>query len=173
MYSINEKREIADDSSVKDPRANMYNKILVPLDGTQNDQAVLEHARLMAKNLGASLVLIQLYRVMKDNDPFFQKIQVEVGSMGYRKKEKGEVYLAELERSLNQDGIDVSKEFLLTTDPEAKAIVTYAEDQECDLIALSNRQRTGLGRWFSLSIEEKVKRRSSLPVLLVGKEGRP
>lgn len=167
MYTINEKKEFMDDFSVQDPGANMYSKILVPLDGTQNDHALLEHVRLMAKNLGAALILIQLYRVMKDNDPFFQKIQVEVGSMGYRKKEKGEVYLAELERSLNQDGIDVSKEFLVTTDPEAEAIVTYAEDQECDLIALSNRQRTRLGRWFSLSIEEKVKRRSSLPVLLV------
>ena len=101
--------EFVDDSSYKNQRAHMYNKILVPLEGTQNDQAVLDHARLMAKNLGASLVLIQLYRVMKDNAPFFQKIQVEVGSMGYRKKEKGEVYLAELERSLNEDGIDEQK----------------------------------------------------------------
>ena len=72
MYSINEKREFIDDFSYQNQIAHMYNKILVPLDGTQNDQAVLEHVRLMAKNLGSALFLIQLYRVMKDNDPFFQ-----------------------------------------------------------------------------------------------------
>lgn len=167
MSSINDKSEFIDDSSNQDQKNHIYNRILVPLEGTRNDQSLLEHVRLMAKNSGAALVLIQLYRIMKENDPFFEKIQVEVGSRGYHKKEKSEAYLSELEQSLNRDGIDVSKEFFFTTDPEAEAIVTYAEDKECDLIALSNRQRTGLVRWFFLGIEEKVKRRSPLPVLLV------
>ena len=145
----------------------MYKKILVPLEGTQNDQVVLEHVRLMAKNFEAALVLIQLHRIIKDSDPFMQRIQMEVGSIGYDKGEKAEAYLTELERSLHQDGIDVSKEFLVTTDSEAQAIVKYAEEKQCDLIALANQQSTGLSRWFFLNIEEKVKRRSSLPVLLV------
>ena len=145
----------------------MYKKILVPLEGTQNDQVVLEHVRLMAKNFGAALAVIKLHRIIKDSDPFIQRVQMEVGSIGYDKGEKAEAYLAELERSLHQDGIDVSKEFLVTTDSEAEAIVKYAEEKGCDLIALTNQQTTGLGRWFFLNIEEKVKRRSSMPVLLV------
>jgi nucleotide-binding universal stress UspA family protein len=55
----------------------------------------------------------------------------------------------------------------VATEAEADAIVKYAEEQECDLIALANQQSMGVGRWFFLNIEEKVKRRSSLPVLLV------
>jgi len=145
----------------------MYKKILVPLEGTENDKVILAHVRHLAKNVGAALVLMQLHRVIKDDDPFMKSVQVEIGSSGYRKKEKAETYLAELEQSFLEDGIDVSKEFIVATETEADAIVKYAEEQECDLIALANQQSLGVGRWFFLNIEEKVKRRSSLPVLLV------
>jgi nucleotide-binding universal stress UspA family protein len=97
-----------------------------------------------------------------------KSVQVEVGSAGYLKKEKAENYLAELEHSFLQDGIDVSKEFIVVEEAEADAIVKYAAENKCDLIALANQQSKGVGRWFFLNIEEKVKRRSSLPVLLVG-----
>ena len=145
----------------------MYKKVLVPLEGTENDLVVLEHIRYLAKNVGAAVVLIQLHRVLQDSDPFMQRVQMEVGSVGYIKKEKAETYLAELEQSFLRDGIAVSKEFLVSTESEADTIVKYAESKECDLIALTNQQSSGLGRWFFLNIEEKVKRRSSLPVLLV------
>ena len=145
----------------------MYKKILVPLEGTENDKIVLEHVRRMAKQLGAALVLIQLHRVLKEHDPGIQKIQMEVGSAGYLKKEKAEAHLAELEQSFRKDGIKISKEFIVTPEPEADTIVKYGEEKGCDLVALTNQHRTGLGRWFFLNIEEKVKRRSSLPLLLV------
>jgi nucleotide-binding universal stress UspA family protein len=149
----------------------MYRKILVPLEGTENDEIVLEHVRLLAKHSAAALALIQLHRVVKEHDPGLQKIQMEIGSVGYLKKEKAAAYMAELEQSLRKDGIEVSKEFLVSTEPEADTIVKYAEKKGCDLVALTNQHGTGLGRWFFLNIEEKVKRRSSLPLLLVAGPG--
>jgi nucleotide-binding universal stress UspA family protein len=145
----------------------MYKKILVPLEGTENDKFILAHVRHLAKTVGAAVVLMQLHRVIKDDDPFMKSVQVEVGSSGYLKKEKAQTYLAELKQSFLQDGIEVSKEFIVATEAEADVIVKYAEEQECDLIALANQQSMGVGRWFFLNIEEKVKRRSLLPVLLV------
>lgn len=145
----------------------MYKKILVPLEGTENDKNILGHIRQLAKHVGAAVVLMQLHRVIKDDDPFMKGIQIEPGSSGYLKREKAEPYLAGLEKSFLEDGIDASSEFIVVTEAEADAIVQYAEQKECDLIALANQQSTGAGRWFFLNIEEKVKRRSSLPVLLV------
>lgn len=145
----------------------MYKKILVPLEGTENDEVILKHVRHLAKNVGAAVVFIQLHRVIKDDDPFIKSIQIEPGSLGYSKKEKAEPYLADLAQSFLQDGIDVSQEFIVTPEAEADAIVKYAEEKDCDLIALANQQSAGVGRWFFLNLEEKVKRRSSVPVLLV------
>ena len=145
----------------------MYKKILVPLDGTKNDEVVVEHVRRLAKDSGSAVIFIQVYRVVKDTDPFMQSIQMEAGSAGFRAKEKAAAYLPELEQSFARDGIEASWEFLVAEGPEADEIVRYADENHCDLIALTNQARTGLGRWFFTNIEEKVKRRSSLPLLLV------
>ena len=145
----------------------MYKKILVPLDGTAHDAVVLEHVRRLARSNGAALLLIQLHRVLKIEDPFMQRIQVEPGSAAYQAKEKANVYLPKLEESIRNDGIEVSTEFLLVHEHEADAIVGYAEEKGCDLIAFTNQLTAGLGRWFFANIEEKVQRRSSVPILLV------
>ena len=147
----------------------MYKKILVPLDGTENDQVVLEHVRDLAKALGSSLILIQLFRVIKSEDPFFKNVQMETGASGSLAKEKAAAYLPALAETIKSEGVDVSTQFLIVDEPEADEIVKYALDNDCELIALTNQERTGIGRWFFANIEEKVKRRSSLPVLLVAR----
>jgi len=68
---------------------------------------------------------------------------------------------------LTAKGIQVTTEFLVTEQPEADAIVKYAEDNHFDLIVLTNRERSPVGSFFFGNIEEKVRRRSTLPVLFV------
>jgi nucleotide-binding universal stress UspA family protein len=149
----------------------MYKKILVPLDGTKNDGILLQHIGGLARETGASVILIQLYRVVKDDDPFMRSVQREAGSLGYKIEKKAKTYLPEVEQALRKEGIEVSSEFLVVEGTEADEIVKYAEMKGCDLIALANQARTGLGRWFFSNIEEKVKRRSTLPVLMVAGRG--
>jgi len=145
----------------------MYKKILVPLDGSKNDQMVLEHVKALARELGSSLTLILVHRLAKADDPFERQVQMEDGSSGYRAKLRAEAYLPELEESVRSDGIDVSTEFLVAEEPEADAIVRYAREHDFDLIALVNRERSPIGTFFFGNIEEKVRRRSTIPVLFV------
>ena len=145
----------------------MYKKILVPLDGSKNDQVVLEHVKALARELGSSLTLILVHRLAKADDPFERQVQMEDGSSGYRAKLRAEAYLPELEESVRSDGIDVSTEFLVAEEPEADAIVRYAREHDFDLIALVNRERSPIGTFFFGNIEEKVRRRSTIPVLFV------
>jgi len=145
----------------------MYKKILVPLDGSTNDEVVLDHVKKMAKEFGSSLTLILLYRLARVDEPFDRQMQMEEGSSGWRAKGKAETYLPELEKIFAKEGIQVSTEFLVTEQPEADAIVKYAEDYGFDLIALTNRERSPVGSFFFGNIEEKVRRRSTLPVLFV------
>jgi len=145
----------------------MYKKILVPLDGSKNDQMVLEHVKALARELGSSLTLILVHRLAKAEDPFERQVQMEDGSSGYRAKLRAEAYLPELEELVQSDGIDVATEFLLAEEPEADAIVRYAREHDFDLIALANRERSPIGTFFFGNIEEKVRRRSTIPVLFV------
>ncbi len=147
----------------------MYKKILVPLDGTRNDEIVLKHVKGLAREHGAELTLLQLHRIMKADEPYMKRVQTEIGSAAYRAKQRAEAYLAELEKSMRKEGFQVSTVFLVAENPESDEIVKYAEENDYDLIALANQERTGVSRWFFASIEEKVRRRSSLPVLFVSR----
>jgi nucleotide-binding universal stress UspA family protein len=147
----------------------MYRKILVPLDGSEADAVVLDHVKRLAKQFGAAVGLIMIYRLAKSEDPFERQIQLEDGSSGYRARLKAQAYLPEVEQSVRGEGIEVATEFLLVEEPEARAIVAYAERNDFDLIALANRERSPIGNFFFGSIEEKVRRRSALPVLFVAK----
>jgi nucleotide-binding universal stress UspA family protein len=148
----------------------MYKKILVPLDGTKNDAVVLDHVKRLARDMKASLTLIFLYRLATSDDPFDKQIQMEDGASGYRARKKAEAYLPELEESIRAEGIEVVTEFLVVEEPEADAIVRYARDNGFDLIALANRERSPIGAFFFGNIEEKVRRRSTLPVLFVSED---
>ena len=64
-------------------------------------------------------------------------------------------------------GIQVNTEFLVVEQPEPDAIVKYAEDNKFDLIVFANRERSPIGRFFFGNVEEKVRRRTTLPVLFV------
>jgi nucleotide-binding universal stress UspA family protein len=145
----------------------MYKKMLVPLDGSKNDEAVLEHVKTLARDWGAAVTLIQLFRLAKAEDPFERQVQMEEGSSGYRARERAKIYLPRVEESLRTEGIDVSSEFLAAEEPEADAIIRYAEEGHFDLIVLANQHRSPIGRFFFGNIEERVRRRSSLPVLFV------
>ncbi len=145
----------------------MYKKILVPLDGSKNDEVVIDYVKTLAKQFGASVTLIMVYRMADADDPFEKALQVEDGSSGWRAKGRAEQYLPQIEQSIAAEGIDVNTEFRMVELPEAEAIVRYAEDNDFDLILLANRERSPIGRFFFGNIEEKVRRRSTLPVLFV------
>jgi nucleotide-binding universal stress UspA family protein len=145
----------------------MYKKILVPLDGSTNDNIVLEHVKKLAKEFGSTVTLILLYRMTPSDDPFEKQMQMEDGSSGWRAKAKAEKYLPELQKALANEGIQVNTEFLVTEEPEPNAIVNYAENNNFDLIVFANRERSPIGRFFFGNVEEKVRRRTSLPVLFV------
>ncbi len=145
----------------------MFNKILVPLDGSTNDDIVLEHVKKLAKEFGSTATLILLFRLTPSDDPLEKQMQLEEGSSGWRARGKAEKYLPELQKALADEGVQANTEFLVVEQPEADAIVKYSEDNNFDLIVLANRERSPIGRFFFGNIEEKVRRRTSLPVLFV------
>ena len=145
----------------------MFKKILVPLDGSPNDDIVLDHVKQLAKEFGSEVTLILLFRLTPSDDPLEKQMQLEEGSSGWRARGKAEKYLPELEKALADAGIQANTDFLVVEQPEPVAIVKYAEDNNFDLIVFANRERSPIGRFFFGNVEEKVRRRTSLPVLFV------
>lgn len=103
-------------------------KILVPLDGSSDAEASLDHARSVARPLDAGLHLV---RVVTARGP-------EAGPDPVRwrlAKRDAEAYLAERGRRLRDDGFEV-EESVLAGRP-AEEIVSHARRHGADLVVLT------------------------------------
>jgi len=145
----------------------VHHKILVPIAGDGSLAPVLDYAANLAQTLGAELVLLQIISVVPVDDYFFKQIQIEEGSAAYKAKAAAEAYLAEMETNLRAQGLTARGTLLVSDKAEAETIVAYARENDCDLIVVPNQAHTGVGRWLFSSLGEKVRRRSSVPVLFV------
>ena len=145
----------------------MYNRILVPMENEGHQQPALEHARLLAKQSGATVILAWLVPVLASGEQFFTQIQVEPGSSGARRKEKGEAYLSEASEIFQRGGIDIVARIVVTTQPPEQAIVELAQEEEADLIIMATLPQSAVGRFLFGSVGDKVRRRSPIPVMFV------
>lgn len=144
----------------------MYQKILVPLEA--RDHLVnLDYARGLAERSEAELILLRVVTIMPSEEPFFQQLQVEVGSASDRVRAEAEFQTTLLARRFRARGLKAQGIVLVSDKSEAEAIVAHAESEGCDLIVMPTYPQSTLSRWFLSSLGEKVRQRSSVPVLFV------
>ena len=145
----------------------MYKQILVPLEEGRHSRSSLDHARELAAQLGAALVLLRVITVFPAGHEFDRRLQIEEGSPAARAKAAAETELGQLEQDLRAQGVEASTAIVISEEPVAQAIVTCAEANQCDLIVMPIQARSAISRWLFGSVSEKVRRRSPVPVLFV------
>jgi nucleotide-binding universal stress UspA family protein len=148
----------------------MYEKILVPLDGSELAESVLPHVETIAR--GCSVVEIILLRVCEapsiladypeGKDKSWEK---HVGRMTTNAQQQCNIYLGDIEKQLRDQGFNVRTESCLGK--PAEEIVNYANQNKVDLIIMASHGRSGVSRWAYGSEADKVLRSSCVPVLLV------
>lgn len=137
----------------------MYKRILVPLENTPTDAAILEHVRLLATHCQASVLLIHVA------DGFVAR---NFQSLTLRESEEMRAdlkYLEECAASLCEAGIDADS--LLAGGDPAVEITAAAEREGCDLIAMSTHGHRFLKDLLFGSVANEVRHRARVPVLCV------
>ena len=149
----------------------MYQKILVPMDGSKLAECVLEHVKSIAT--GCQVPTVVLLRVVEPVSlPGHLPREMAEGS--YRDaKETAEVqaknYLNEMAERLKAEGIAAETD--IADGLPADEILNYAEQKQVDLIVMSTHGKSGISRWWSGSVAEKVVSQSLIPVLVVTPPG--
>ncbi len=164
----------------------MYNRILVPLDGSEHGGQSIPYARVLGKGLGAK---VELFRVFDPQPEFFwpnpsEYLQRHQAALDFR--EQVMVDLESHTSSLKADGIDAVAVF---HGPEggapeghehgheygapAEHIVQQAGNDPDTLILMSTHGRSGLGRWAIGSTAEKVLHAANCPLMLVRAHSEP
>lgn len=145
----------------------MYNRILVPTDGSEEGEHAVAHALDLAEAHGAAVHT--LYVV---NTASYAGLPMESSWEGVDELLRSDAEAAVESVEELAAGRDVTVETAVTEGSPSRQIVRYAENNGCDLIVMGTHGRGGLDRLLLGSVTEKVVRSSSVPVLTVSiKEG--
>ncbi len=165
----------------------MYQKIMVPVDGSKLAECVLPHVETLAKGCGVEeVVLVSVTERIIAGKPLIRpaprpasldvpvpvpapepitKIPVAIG----KKQQQAQKYLYRIAKKLEAKKIKVRTKVLLGN--PADEIAAYAEHDDCDLIVMASHGRSGPSRWTHGSVADKVFRASCVPVLMAKAPG--
>ncbi len=137
----------------------MYKKILIPLENSVADRAILEHIKPIAQWSGASLLLMHVANgwVARNYD---RLNLVESDEM-----KADRAYLACVAQALREEGFEV--EPVLAMGEPSDEIVKFTRTHHVDLIAMSTHGHRFISDLLYGSTADKVRHLVDVPVLLV------
>lgn len=149
----------------------MYQKILVPLDGSELAEKALPYAREIAHRFDAELILLVVVTLPRAV-AVGPEMHVPLGwsTLKDYENEQAELFLEEKKQELEEAGQRVQT--VLRGGAAEDGIVDYAEDEDVDLVVMSSHGRSGLSRWIFGSVTQKVLQGCAVPVLVVKPEKR-
>lgn len=139
----------------------MFDRILVPLDGSSLAECVLPHVVALARTFSAQVELVHVLacNAGKGGDP--------IDPLGWEmRKAEARSYLDEVCAQLTETGIDTVSANLLEGEP-AQRIVEFTQSSDIDLIVLSSHGQAGLSCWNVSSVVRKVIQRANRSIFLV------
>lgn len=168
----------------------MYQKIMIPLDGSELAECVLPEVEAF---LRGSLVKTAVFIMVVEPVPIIlynasvtfdmvkypETLERDIfpPNMEYwetkraERKISGTVYLDHIANRFHQYGVKIECEVLDVAGRVAKTLADYAEDNHVDMILMATHGRSGVGRWLMGSVAEGVLLSSRAPVLMVKAAG--
>lgn len=144
----------------------MYNKILVPLDGSENAECILEHVKAVAT--GCHVPDVVLLRVIESFPAYYMDYRISeefIRQSQDAAKADAREYLTKTADKMTKQGMSVSTQVI--EGKAADSILDYSIKNSVDLIIMATHGRTGISRWALGSVADKVVRTSNAPVMVV------
>lgn len=135
----------------------MYDTILVTLDGTATDRAIIEHVKHLARLAQSKLVLLHVADGWAARTYGSDAVSPEIT--------EDTAYLAKVQSEFQAEGIPAETE-LAYGDP-VKEIVKWVKQKGCDLVAMSTHGHRFLADLFLGTTASRVQHAISVPVLLL------
>ncbi len=150
----------------------MFQRILVPLDGSVRAERAIPVAARMAQASGGSVILVQVVNTTLDMWP-----TLAVAPQPTMMQTIVDADIDEAEKDLagltvSADLREIPTETVVQVGPTASTILSLAYSYNADVIVMCSHGYTGITRWALGSVAEKVARHSSIPVLIL-REGGP
>ena len=135
----------------------MYDTILVTLDGTPSDRAIIEHVKQLAKLAQSRLVLLHVADGWAARTYGPDAVSPEIA--------EDTTYLEQVRQEFQSAGIPTEAE--LAYGEPVKEIIKWVEQKGCDLVAMSTHGHRFLADLFLGTTASRVQHSISIPVLLL------
>lgn len=137
----------------------MYERILLPTDGSEPAERAVEQALSLAELTDATLYVISVA------DQTVVPPDVRAGTVLDQLEETAAETVANVKSRAEADDVAVTTAVLRGT--PHRAILDYADDEDVDVVVMGTHGRRGLDRYLIGSVTERVVRLSDVPVLTV------
>lgn len=140
----------------------MYERILVPTDGSEEVEQAISYAIDLAAEQSATI-----HTVYVINTASYGSLPMETSWEGISDmfKNEGNRAIARVEELASEANVPVQGALLEGT--PSREIVRYAEENNCDLVVIGTHGRGGIDRLLLGSVAERVVRTSPVPVLSI------
>ncbi|SFR10124.1 universal stress protein [Desulfoscipio geothermicus] len=144
----------------------MYNKILVPLDGSHRSLAATEHAIQIAAKVNANITLLHVAPNLTPLvGPYGDRLGVAQKTIVKEFETMGENILNEAMEDLKDRGVTINKK--LTWGNPAQEICLEAREGNYDLIVIGSRGLSEIKGYLMGSVSNRVTRHAHCPVLII------
>jgi nucleotide-binding universal stress UspA family protein len=148
----------------------MFQRILVPLDGSETAERALPVAARIARATGGTIVFVRVVLPPVEFGTYSAERIVALKPTAFEARlAEAESYLKALSSRDDLAGIKTGAD--LVSGAASPAIFSIARSERVDLIVMCSHGETGLRRWVFSSIAQQAVRHSPVPVLALNEHG--
>lgn len=149
----------------------MFERILVPLDGSEHSMRALEKAVQIAKNCDGKIILVHVYSVLRVGvvpmamaEPVALPPEL-ISKLAETVREAGNSILEDAKKKVDAEGVQSQK--LLREGHVVEEILRATKEENADLIVIGARGLSTLKEIFLGSVSHGVALHAPCPVLLM------
>lgn len=143
---------------------HIFNKILVPLDGSQIGEAALPYVKIIAQALDCEVILLGVVEIIQHihtigGPDHFTYSEQQIEQM------KSEV--AKYLEKVSEQFVNGKTHTILRVGDPAQEVIKLSAEENVNLVAMSSHGKSGIIRWVMGSVSSKVLQAGKTPLLLV------
>jgi nucleotide-binding universal stress UspA family protein len=147
----------------------MIEKILFPIDGSENSQKAFNHVVEIAKNFASTVVIIHAYELPSEISIIGGRYGNTYASLLNDVEQNllthGQFIIKEAKEQIKDQGLNA--ETLLVRGAAGPAIVRAISTENCEMVIMSSKGTGALERFLVGSVSDYVIHHTKAPVLLV------
>ena len=149
----------------------MYNKILLPTDGSKNSEKAIEHALTIAEFEDAEIIILNVvdsvYLTGLPEEDLITKSEMILEEESKKVTKRVEEIIKNIEAEKGSEGKEIKMSTRTIEGNAADVILKLSEQEDIDLIVIASSGKHMLDRFLLGSVTEKTVRHTKVPILVI------